>query len=447
MSATIETIRSLPPETERVLKVRGGNRLKGEVKIGGAKNAALKAMAACLLTADEMRLNNMPMISDVFAMAKLLRVFGAEVEIDKERETVTVRAAQIVRTDAPPEHFSATRASVVVAGPMLARTGEISFAGPGGDQIGSRPIDIHLDGFRRLGAEVTEDGRMVVARAATLYGRMVYLDYPTHTGTENIMMAATLAQGTTIIANACAEPEVIWLGELLNRMGARISGLGTPTITVDGVGKLHGTSMMCLPDRLEAGTFAIASVITGGEVRLEGVIEPHMLPVTEKLRQMGVKIWFAPNRMLLEPATELTPVKIQTLPFPGFPTDQQATMLPLLTQANGTSVLQERVYENRLLYTRELQKMGAIIETPREDERGAPIFPTAKVHGPVRLHGAEVSALDIRAGVSVVLAGLVAEGETVISDVEHIDRGYADFVTKLTNLGADLVDTQPPARD
>ncbi|HWK80945.1 MAG TPA: UDP-N-acetylglucosamine 1-carboxyvinyltransferase [Thermomicrobiales bacterium] len=443
MSATAESVPPSSPATERVLKVRGGHRLAGEVKIGGAKNAALKAMAACLLTDDEVRLDNMPMISDVAAMADLLRVFGAEVEIDGNQESVTVRAARIVRTDAPAEHFSATRASVVVAGPMLARAGEISFAGPGGDQIGSRPIDIHLDGFRRLGAEVTENGRLVVARAATLSGTMAYLDYPTHTGTENIMMAATLAQGTTVIANACAEPEVIWLGELLNRMGARISGLGTPTITIEGVGKLHGTSMMCIPDRLEAGTFAIASVITGGEVRMEGVTEPHLLPVSEKLRQMGAEIWFAPNRMLLKPAKELKPVKIQTLPFPGFPTDQQATMLPLLTQANGTSVLQERVYENRLLYVSELEKMGAVVERPRVDAKGNPLFPTAIVHGPVTLHGAAVSALDIRAGVSLVLAGLVAEGETVISNVDHIDRGYANFVKKLTDLGADLEDTHP----
>ncbi|MGN6483317.1 MAG: UDP-N-acetylglucosamine 1-carboxyvinyltransferase, partial [Thermomicrobiales bacterium] len=211
MSATAETSQANEVATARVLKVRGGHRLAGDVKIGGAKNAALKAMAACLLTEDEVRLDNMPMISDVAAMADLLRVFGADVEIDGDKESVTVRAARIVRTDAPAEHFSATRASVVVAGPMLARAREISFAGPGGDQIGSRPIDIHLDGFRRLGAEVTEDGRMVVARAVTLSGTMVYLDYPTHTGTENIMMAATLAQGTTVIANACAEPEVIWL--------------------------------------------------------------------------------------------------------------------------------------------------------------------------------------------------------------------------------------------
>ncbi|MGC4105453.1 MAG: UDP-N-acetylglucosamine 1-carboxyvinyltransferase [Thermomicrobiales bacterium] len=443
MSAIAETSKVTELAPERVLKVRGGNRLSGEVKIGGAKNAALKAMAACLLTADEVRLYNMPIISDVFAMAELLKVFGAEVEIDVVRESVTVRASDIVRAEAPKEHFSATRASVVVAGPMLARAGEISFAGPGGDQIGSRPIDIHLDGFRRLGAEVIEDGRMVTARATQLSGRMIYLDYPTHTGTENIMMAATLAQGTTVIANACAEPEVIWLGELLNRMGARVSGLGTPTLVVEGVGKLHGTSMTCIPDRLEAGTFAIAAVITGGEVQLEGVMEPHLLPVTEKLEQMGADLWFAPNRMLVKRVRDLRPVKIQTLPFPGFPTDQQATMLPLLTQAHGESVVQERVYENRLQVVNELRRMGAVVETPREDAQKNPLFPTAIVHGPVTLHGAEVSALDIRAGVSLVLAGLVATGETVISNVDHIDRGYANFVTKLATLGADLEDTQP----
>ncbi|MGC4191208.1 MAG: UDP-N-acetylglucosamine 1-carboxyvinyltransferase [Thermomicrobiales bacterium] len=443
MSVTVETIATDLPVAERVLKVRGGRRLEGNVKIGGAKNAALKAMAACLLTDDEVRLDNMPMISDVFSMAELLRVFGAEVEIAPQRETVTVRAEKIARTDAPAEHFKATRASVVVVGPMLARAGEISFADPGGDQIGTRPIDIHLDGFRRLGAEITSIGSTVVAKAGALSGRPVYLDYPTHTGTENILMAACLAQGTTVINNACAEPEVIWLGEMLNRMGARISGLGTPTIVIEGVGKLRGTSVVCIPDRLEAGTFAIASVITGGEVSLEGVIESHMLPVTEKLRQIGAKLWFGNDSMLVKPARERRAVKIQTLPFPGFPTDQQATMLPLLTQCNGTSILQERVYENRLLYVEELKKMGAQVDTPREDGVGNPRFPTAIVYGPTRLHGAAVTALDIRAGVSLVLAGLVADGETVISDVDHIDRGYANFVDKLNDLGADLVDTQP----
>ncbi|MGB3329679.1 MAG: UDP-N-acetylglucosamine 1-carboxyvinyltransferase [Thermomicrobiales bacterium] len=445
MSVTAETIETDAAEIERVLKVRGGYRLTGEVKIGGAKNAALKAMAACLLTDDEVQLTNMPMISDVYAMAELLRVFGAEVEIDKDRESVRVRAAEIVRTDAPPEHFKATRASVVVVGPMLARAGEVSFADPGGDQIGTRPIDIHLDGFRRLGAVIEHVGSKVVGRGQGLTGGRIYLDYPTHTGTENIMMASCLAQGTTIISNACAEPEVIWLGEMLNRMGARIAGLGTPTIVIEGVGKLHGTSMMCIPDRLEAGTFAIASVITGGEVTLDGVIEPHMLPVTEKLRQIGAEIWFDHNRMLAKPARELKPVKIQTLPFPGFPTDQQATLMPLLTQANGTSELQERVYENRLLYVRELVKMGAAIDTPREDAKGNPRFPTAIVHGPSRLHGAAVTALDIRAGVSLVLAGLVAEGETVISNVDHIDRGYANFVGKLAGLGSRIEDFGKPA--
>lgn len=428
---------------DRVLRVRGGNRLEGRVNIGGAKNAALKAMAAALLTSDDVLLYNMPMISDVFAMADLLRVFGAEVEILPELQRVNIRAARITQTFAPAEHFKATRASVVVAGPMLARAGEISFADPGGDQIGTRPIDMHLAGFRNLGAEVVVDGSTIVARAAMLTGGRIYLDYPTHTGTENLMMAACVAQGTTTIANASAEPEVVWLGELLNRMGARIAGLGTPYLTIEGVGELHGTSMICIPDRLEAGTFAIGAVLTRGEVVLEGVIESHMLPLTAKLRQIGAKVWFDEHRMLLRPAAELHAVKVQTLPFPGFPTDLQATLLPLLTQCNGTSELQERVYENRLGYVGALVKMGAAITLPHLDADGSPRFPTALVQGPTPLHGAAVAALDIRAGVSLVLAGLVAEGETVISEVHHIDRGYADFVMKLTDLGADLEDTQP----
>lgn len=446
MSSTVIAPPESDPSTpERVLRVRGGHRLAGRVTIGGAKNAALKAMAASLLTADEVLLYNMPMISDVFAMADLLRVFGAEVEILPEHKRVNIRAATITQTFAPEKHFKATRASVVVAGPMLARAGEISFADPGGDKIGTRPIDMHLEGFRRLGAEVTAEGETVVARAAMLTGDRIYLDYPTHTGTENLMMAACVAQGTTIIANASAEPEIIWLGEMLNRMGARISGLGTPYLTIEGVGALHGTSMVCIPDRLEAGTFAIGSVITGGEVVLEGVIEAHMLPLTAKLRQIGAKVWFDDHRMLLQPAGELHSVKVQTLPFPGFPTDLQATLLPLLTQCNGTSELQERVYENRLAYVESLNEMGAQISLPHLAGDGVPRFPTAIVPGPTPLRGAAVTALDIRAGVSLVLAGLVAEGETVISEVHHIDRGYTDFVSKLTSLGADLEDTMPTA--
>lgn len=442
------SLSSVPDDTEgngeRILKIRGNRRLQGKVRIGGAKNAALKALAATLLTTDEVVLENVPMIADVISMAELLRAFGAEVKIDVERERVVVRAREIIRTDAPPELFKATRASVVVTGPILARCGEISFSMPGGDDIGKRPIDMHLRGFQRMGAEVTQDHQGISAKARRLRGARIYMDYPSHTGTEALLMASTLAVGTTVIANASAEPEIVWLGNMLNRMGARISGLGSPIITVEGVNRLSGVSEFCLPDRLEAGTYAIAAVITGGEIELKDVREAHMLPLSEKLLQAGANVWFRDNRMLVRAGTTLNAVDIQTLPFPGFPTDQQSTFMTLLTQANGISRVHERVYEDRLRYTDELVKMGADIHVERFGEQGEKLATTAVVTGPARLRGARVKSLDIRSAVSLVLAGLVADGETELTDVYHIDRGYARFVEKLTALGADIEDSGGP---
>lgn len=432
---------------ERVLRIRGHQPLHGKVRIGGAKNAALKALAATLLTSEEVVLNNIPMIADVISMVELLRSFGAEVEIDRDRERVVVRTREIIRTDAPPDLFKATRASVVVTGPILARCGEISFSMPGGDDIGKRPIDMHLRGFQRMGAEVIQNQQGISAKASRLNGARIYMDYPSHTGTEALMMAATLAVGTTIIANASAEPEIVWLGNMLNRMGARVSGLGTAIIAVEGVDRLSGVSEVCLPDRLEAGTYAIAAVITGGEIELKDIREAHMLPLTEKLLQAGANVWFRDNRMLVRAGERLNAVDIQTLPFPGFPTDQQSTFMPLLTQANGISRVQERVYEDRLRYTDELIKMGADIQVERFGANLEKYATTAIVTGPTRLHGARVKSLDIRSAVSLVLAALVADGETELTDVYHIDRGYARFVEKLTALGADIEDSGNPVEN
>ncbi len=424
-----------------MLRVRGHRQLRGEVVISGAKNAALKALAATLLTSDEVVLNNVPMIADVLSMADLLRAFGAEVEIDPARERVRVRAQEILRTDAPAELFKATRASVVITGPMLAREGEISFAMPGGDQIGKRPIDMHLRGFRRMGTTIENTDAGIRATAAKLRGARIYMDYPSHTGTEALLMASTLASGTTVIANASAEPEIVWLGNMLNRMGARITGLGSPIITVEGVERLHGVSEVVIPDRLEAGTYAIAAVITGGEVALHDVREHHMLPLTEKLLEAGADVWNRDNRMLIRAGTSLESVDIQTLPFPGFPTDLQAAFMPLLTQAHGVAHVHERVYEDRLRYTDDLVRMGADIRVARFGMNHEFLATAAEVHGPTPLTGTRVTALDIRAAVSLVLAGLVADGETEILDAYHIDRGYARFVDKLSALGADLEDT------
>ena len=445
MSTTPVTTSTARPATapgERILRIRGGQVLEGEVPISGAKNAALKALAASLLTSDEVVLRNVPMIADVLSMADLLRSFGATVDIDPQRDRVVIQARTIERTDAPPELFKATRASVVVTGPMLARVGEISFAMPGGDQIGKRPIDMHLRGFQRMGTEIINEPGGIQARVDVLRGARIYMDYPSHTGTEALMMAATLATGSTVIVNASMEPEIVWLGAMLNRMGARITGLGTPIMTIDGVDRLHGVSELVIPDRLEAATYAMAGVMTGGEVTLTGVREAHMLPVTEKLLEAGADVWHRDGTMLVRSKGPLRAVDIQTLPFPGFPTDSQSTFVPLLTQAHGVAVVHERVYEDRLRYTDELVKMGADIRIKRFLDEGTEFLATsAEIHGPTRLHGARVRSLDIRSAVAVVLAGLVAEGETQVTDVHHIDRGYARMVDKFRNLGADIVDT------
>ncbi|OYN84084.1 UDP-N-acetylglucosamine 1-carboxyvinyltransferase [Parenemella sanctibonifatiensis] len=440
---TERILRSEP--TERILRIQGGQRLDGRVRISGAKNAALKALAASLLTDEEVVLNNVPMIADVLSMADLLREFGAEVEVDRANERVRVQTREVARTDAPPSLFKATRASVVVTGPMLARAGEISFALPGGDQIGKRPIDMHLKGFARMGTEVERGEDVVHARVNRLHGARIYMDYPSHTGTEALMMAATRAAGTTTIMNASYEPEIVWLGNMLNRMGARISGLGTPFITIEGVERLRGVSEIVLPDRLEAATFAVAAVITGGQITLEDVTGVHLVPITEKLAEAGAEVWRQDNRMLIKAGSELRAVDIQTLPYPGFPTDSQSTFMPLLTQATGVSRVHERVYEDRLRYTDELLKMGADIRVQAFGENREVLATSADVHGPTPLTGVRVRSLDIRSAVGVVLAGLVAEGETQITDVHHIDRGYQDFVGKLAAVGADIVDTDPPA--
>ncbi len=426
---------------QRVLKIRGHRQLQGKVSISGAKNAALKALAATLLTADEVVLNNVPMLADVLSTAELLRTFGAQVEIDEARERVTVQAKEITRTDAPEDLFNATRASVVVAGPILARCGEISFSMPGGDDIGKRPIDMHLRGFQRMGADVVVDQQGIVARAEKLRGARIYMDYPSHTGTETLLMASTLASGRTVIVNASAEPEVVWLGNFLNRMGARISGLGSPIISIEGVERLHGASDIVPPDRLEAGTFAIAAAMTRGEVTLDGVVESHMLPLTEKLLEMGVDVWLRDDQMLIRPGDAIRAVDIQTLPFPGFPTDLQSPFVAMLTQANGVSRVHERVYEDRLRYTGDLIRMGADIKVATFGPNDEYLATSAEVRGPARLHGMRVTALDIRSAVGLALAGLVADGETELLDVYHIDRGYARFVQKLTALGADLEET------
>jgi UDP-N-acetylglucosamine 1-carboxyvinyltransferase len=456
LATTVEIPRSsIQPEGAtgvRVLRIHGGNPLHGTVKISGAKNAALPALAATLLTSEECTLHNVPDLADIETMLALLRSLGAETERDLRRKLVRVRAANITSTAAPADLVGKMRASFLVAGPLLARCGEMSATTPGGCQLGARPVDVDVRGFRQMGAKMSfpEGGQFVAGQTTGLRGAAIYMDYPSHTGTENLLMAASLAAGRTTIVHAACEPEIVFLGNMLNRMGARIKGLGTPTITIDGVDRLHGVSEHILPDRLEAGTYAIGAIATGGEVTLEDVDADAMLPLTAKLREAGARIWHDGSDMLIRPGNRLKAVEIQTLPYPGFPTDLQAAFAVLMTQATGVSRIHERVFEDRLRYTDQLRAMGAQIAVPRflaSDEHGAGIpgaihYGTrAEITGPSPLNGAAVRCLDIRAGAGVVLAGLVASGETVVSALHHLDRGYEGFVEKLQRLQADVTES------
>jgi UDP-N-acetylglucosamine 1-carboxyvinyltransferase len=333
------------------------------------------------------------------------------------------------------------RASFLVAGPLLGRFGEVVASTPGGCQLGARPVDVDVRGFRKMGAEVEASENTIAARALGLRGARIYMDYPSHTGTENLLMAAVLADGKTTIVNASCEPEIIALGMMLVRMGARISGLGSPTIVVEGVDRMHGVSETILPDRLEAGCYAIGAVITGGEVRLRRVREADMLPLSEKLREAGAEVWHHDDNMLVRAVGPLAGLEVQTLPFPGFPTDLQAPFAVLMTQADGISRIHERVFEDRLRYTDQLVAMGAKIHV--EKYPGDKYGTKAEILGPTRLKGVPVRALDIRAGAGMVLAGLVADGHTVIHDVHHIDRGYEGLVNKLRGLGARIAENAP----
>ncbi len=398
--------------------------------VSGAKNAALPLMAAGLLTSDELVLENVPIIEDTLAMAELLGHLGAKVEVDNRAHRVVIQAATITDTRVPAHLGRRMRASFLVTGPLLARMGCFRAPHPGGCAIGTRPVNVDIHGMQSMGAKVGQDEQDYWAEAATLRGTKIYLDYPSHTGTENLLMAACLAEGRTVIKHASTEPEVVNLAQCLTAMGAKIMGAGTSVIEVEGVRKLHGAIHIVMPDRIEAGTFAIAGAITGGEVRLVGVNPLDMDPLTYKLRQAGVEVAEGDASIVVRGGGPLRSVDVQALPFPGFPTDLQAEFAALMTQAEGTSTIFERVYENRLGYASELRKLGADIETLSGQ--------IARIRGPSKLHGTTVRALDIRCGAALVLAGLAAEGTTEILDAHHLDRGYEDMVGKLRALGASL---------
>lgn len=410
--------------------IEGGVRLRGRIAVGGAKNAALPAMAAALLTAEPVRLTNLPRVRDLFTMKRLLAQMGValnpdELQGDGELELC---AQRIANPEAPYELVKTMRASVLALGPLVARCGEARVSLPGGCAIGARPIDLHLKGLEKLGAEVRVEHGYVEARTRGLKGNHIYFDKITVTGTENLMMAACLAEGETRLENAAREPEVSDLAVLLRAMGAQIEGEGTPTIRIRGVSRLHGATHPVIPDRIEAGTFLVAAAITGGELEVSNCVPGQLEAVVHKLEAVGVDVRTGGRNCLhVRAPNRLKAADITTEEYPGFPTDMQAQYMALMSQAEGTAVIRETIFENRFLHALELARMGANITI---EER------QAVVRGPTQLGGANVIASDLRASASLVLAGLVASGQTIIDRVYHIDRGYERIEEKLRAVGA-----------
>jgi len=406
--------------------IEGGQPLRGRLRISGSKNAADYALAATLLTGEECVLENLPDIADVRLMASILARFGAQVE-QLSPSSIRVCAADITSCEAPAELVVGLRASFLVMGPLLARFGTASCCPPGGDVIGVRPLDVHLAGFRALGAAVQRRGEVFTATAERLRGGRVVLDYPSVMGTLNVTLAATLAEGTTTIINAAAEPEVADLVTMLNAMGARIRGGGTHTLEVEGVRELHGVRHRVLPDRLEAGTLALAAATTGGEVELEEAVAAHLDALIWKMREAGACVEGGDGWLRVSGDGKYRAVSAQAVPYPGLATDLHPPLAAFLTQARGVSVIHERVFDNRLLYIGELRKMGADVITAGQ---------TAIISGPTPLYGTRVRALDVRAGDALVVAALAAEGRTEIADVYHIERAHEGLDKKLRSLGA-----------
>ncbi|MFT8363923.1 MAG: UDP-N-acetylglucosamine 1-carboxyvinyltransferase [Sporolactobacillus sp.] len=409
--------------------IHGGKRLSGSVKIEGAKNAVLPVIAAAMLASKgTSRIYNVPELADVYTINEVLRHLNTSVNYSNK--TIMVNAVADLFTEAPFEFVKKMRASFLVMGPLLARVGHATIALPGGCAIGSRPIDQHLKGFEAMGAEVTIGSGSIEAHVSgRLKGAAIYLDFPSVGATENIIMAATLADGETVIENAACEPEIVNLAQYCNAMGAKVSGAGTSRITIEGVSELHGAEHSILPDRIEAGTYMIAAAITGGDVFIEDADIEDLRPLIAKLRDMGVLIEETIDGIRVIGSDHLQAVDIKTMPHPGFPTDLQAPMMAILLKAKGTSVATETVFENRFMHVEEFRRMNASIKIEGR---------SAIISGPCDLQGAEVAATDLRAGAALVLAGLVAKGYTRISNLHHIDRGYVDLTGKLRALGADI---------
>jgi len=410
------------------LIISGGNRLQGTVRIDGAKNSALSIMAATLLTKEVCILRNVPRLTDVNTMADVIRKLGVKVEW-KEDNNLYIDSNNFNNYEAPYELVKMMRASILVMGPLLARLKRAKISLPGGCAIGARPVDYHLKGFEALGAQVEVEKGYIEAKVNKLKGDDIYLDFPSLGATENIMMAACLAEGITKIENAAKDPEVVELGRLLNKMGAKVKGLGTDLIKIEGVKELHGIDYAIIPDRIEAGTYMIAAAITGGDVLIEKADPLLLKPLIVKLEEAGVQMKLKKNLIEVIGPDRVKAVDIKTLPFPGFATDMQPQFMALSCVAKGTSVITETVFENRFVHTGDLKRMGADIKVEGH---------IAIVQGVKELSAAPVMASDLRGGAALILAGLVAEGTTELSRIYHLDRGYVKLEEKLTSLGADI---------
>lgn len=409
--------------------VRGGNQLNGTVKVEGAKNAVLPVIAASILAREgKSVITDVPTLADVYTINEVLRNMDADVQF--ENNTVTVDASQQLKTEAPFEYVRKMRASVLVLGPLLARYGHAKVAMPGGCAIGSRPIDLHLKGFEAMGANVHVGNGFVEASVdGRLKGAKVYLDVPSVGATENIMMAAALADGKTILENCAKEPEIVDLANFLNKMGARVIGAGTETIRIEGVESLYGTEHPIIPDRIEAGSYMVAAAVTGGNVLIENAVSEHLRSVISKLEEMNVIVREEANGIRVIGPEVLKATDIKTLPHPGFPTDMQSQMMALMLSAEGTSVITETVFENRFMHVEEFRRMNAKLRI-----EGRSVI----IEGSCSLQGAEVAATDLRAAAALIIAGLTAEGFTRVTELKHLDRGYVDFAGKLASLGADI---------
>lgn len=404
--------------------------LKGKVKISGAKNSVLPIIAASLLANGQSVIKDIPYLNDVKIMCDLMECLGASINFSENRTKLKIDCSNISGITAPYELVNKMRASFLVMGPLLSKTGIARISMPGGCAIGTRPVDLHLKGFMSMGAKITQDhGYIEATTRGRLKGSRIYLDFPSVGATENILMAAVLAEGQTIIENAATEPEVVDLATYLTAMGADIKGAGTDTIRINGVRELTGANHSIITDRIEAGTFMVAAAITGGEVVIENVVPDHVKPVSAKLREAGVEISEELSSIHIKADGNIKAVDIKTHPYPGFPTDMQAQMTSLLSVARGSSIIIETIFENRFMYVSELKRMGAKIKIEGR---------SAIIEGTDKLLGAQVKATDLRAGAALILAGLAAEGTTEISDIEHIDRGYVKIDEKLRSLGANI---------